>query len=72
MHVYIVKGNKLSSSNNLCPIYLKHDQQCLTHHLPAQELIILAQIPSKGENGPQQAQEQTKGMVSFLHDQHLE
>ena len=68
MYVYIVKGKKFSRSNNLCPIYLKHNQQCLTHHLPTQELISLAQIPSKGENGPEQAQEQTKGMVPFLHD----
>ena len=39
--------------------HLKHDEQCLTHHLPTQELIILAQLPLKGENGPEQAQEQS-------------
>ena len=67
MYVYIAKGKELSHSNNLCPIYQKHDQQCLTHHLPTQELIISAQLSSEVENRPEQAQEQTKGMVSFLH-----
>ena len=33
MYVYIVKGKELSCSYNLCLIYLKHVQQCLTHHL---------------------------------------
>ena len=66
MYVYVLKGKDLSGSNNLCPISLMHNQQCLTHHLPTQELIISAQLPSKGENGPQQAQEQIKGMRSFL------
>ena len=61
MYVYIAKGKELRHSNNFCPIYLEHDQQCLTHHLPTQELIISAQLPSKEENGPEQAQEQTKG-----------
>ena len=66
MYVYIVKGKELSRSYNLCLINLKHVQQCLTHHLPTQELIILAQLPSKGEKGQGEAQEQTKSMVPFL------
>ena len=57
MYVYIVKGKELRRSNNLCPIYLKHNQGCLTHHLSTQKLIILAQLPSKVENRPEQAQE---------------
>ena len=36
------KRQRVRKSNNLCSIYIKHDQQCLTHHLPTQELIISA------------------------------
>ena len=40
MYVYIAKDKELSCRNNSCLIYLKHNQQCLTHHLPTQKLII--------------------------------
>ena len=63
----IAKGKELNHSNNFCPIYLRQGQQCLTHHLPTQELVILAWLLSKGENGSKPAQEQTKSMVSFLN-----
>ena len=67
MYVYIAKDKELSRSNNFSPIYLKRDQKCLINHLPTQELIISVQLPSKGEKEPKPAQEQTKGMVSFLY-----
>ena len=40
MYVYIAKDKELSCRNNSCLIYLKYNQQGLTHHLPAQWLII--------------------------------
>ena len=67
MYVYIGKGKELNCSNNLCSTYLKHGQYCLTHHLHTEELINLARLLSKAENESEPAQEQTKGMVSFLH-----
>ena len=66
MYVYTAKGKGLRRNNNLFLIYLKHDQQCLTHHLATQELIISGQVPSKKENGSEEEQKQTKDEVSFL------
>ena len=67
MYVYIAKWKELSRRKKLCPIYLEDDKQCLTHRLSTHELIISAQLPLKSKNGPEPAQQQTKGMMSFLH-----
>ena len=41
------KKQRANHKNSLCPIYLKYN---FIHHLPTQELIVLAQLSPKGKS----------------------